>query len=101
MAEGSKSRFSTEAVMSDVRQRAAQGYQHMEDVVGHNPASAVMVCFGIGVGLGLLVGLALAPEHEVSRRKTSYTDMAQRLGQQVLEAVTNVLPESLQSLRRS
>jgi hypothetical protein len=100
--EGSKSRFSTaEGTMSGIRERAVGGYQRVEDVVGQNPASAVMVSFGVGLGLGLLIGMGLSSGSQSESRRSDYGDLAGRLGQQLLDSVSRLLPESLANLRKS
>lgn len=77
----------------------ARGYAAAEECVTDYPASAVGVAFGAGLGLGLCVGLAL--KSAIYERRISQRRLSERLGRQVLEAVSAVLPESLGSHMRS
>jgi uncharacterized protein YjbJ (UPF0337 family) len=42
-----------------VSSQAGEGYDQMQRYVSHNPTRSLATVFGIGVGLGLLVGLSL------------------------------------------
>src|SRR6185437_12153309 len=37
------------------REQMDSGYRHAEDMVGQNPASSVLVAFGVGFGVGLVL----------------------------------------------
>jgi hypothetical protein len=76
-----------------------RGYSAAEQCVTDYPTSAVGVAFGAGLGLGLAVGLAL--KSAINQRRSSHRRLSERLGRQVLEAVSSVLPESLASRMRS
>lgn len=76
-----------------------RGYEAAEECVAEYPASAVGLAFGAGLGLGLCVGLAL--KSAIYERRSSHRKMSERLGRQVLEAMSSVLPESLTSRVRS
>lgn len=76
-----------------------RGYSAAERCVTDNPASAVGIAFGAGLGMGLVVGLAL--KSAINERRSSHRRMSERLGRQVLEAMSTVLPESLTSRMRS
>jgi ElaB/YqjD/DUF883 family membrane-anchored ribosome-binding protein len=59
-------RGSTQGAMEQVREHwqglsdtAGSGYEHARQMVRSRPAQSLAVVFGVGVGLGLLVGLAL------------------------------------------
>lgn len=47
----------------DVSQQASdavrQGYERAESTVRSRPAESIAVCFGVGIGVGLLLGLAI------------------------------------------
>lgn len=59
------------------------------EMVAEYPMAAAMVAFGVGFGLGIWLGSCLAEE---TREPVGF---AERLGEQILEAVGRVLPESL------
>lgn len=77
----------------------ARGYATAEHCVSDHPASAVGVAFGVGLGLGLCVGLAL--KSSINARRVSHRRMSERVGRQVLEAMSSVLPESLSKRMQS
>jgi hypothetical protein len=66
----------------------------VNQVVGTHPAAYVMTCFGLGVGIGIVIGHLLAessPMNYFHHRETA----TERLGRNILDAVAGVLPESL------
>jgi hypothetical protein len=66
------------------------------ELVEDYPFSSVMVAFGAGLGAGLALALLMTDSPTTRRSKT-----ARRIGQQVLDSMANLMPESLsKSLRR-
>lgn len=61
-----------------------------QELVEHHPFSAATAAFGLGMGLGVLIALLVTDSHRQEER-----DYAHRVGQQILDALTNVLPESV------
>lgn len=62
-----------------------------EQCVREHPASAALVTFALGFGTGLgLVALLIGEQ-----KKQVPEGLAQRLGQQVLDSLSQVLPESV------
>jgi len=82
--------------LSQAREAVGRGYEQAEQMVSQYPVSAVILAFGIGLGLGFLLDAAFMPEQRKFSELTT-SEKAQRIGQQVLEAVGRVLPESLSS----
>ena len=70
-----------------------RGYESAERCVADHPASSLGIAFGAGLGLGLCVGLAL--KSAVHQRRRSHRTVTERLGRQVLDALSSVLPDSL------
>jgi hypothetical protein len=68
-------------------------YEAAERCVAENPTSAVGVAFGVGLGIGLCVGLAM--KSAMYDRRHAHQRLTERLGRQVLDALSSVLPESL------
>lgn len=67
-----------------------------EGWVGQYPLSSVLAVFGIGLGVGVVVGSILGapvmPRPSFGQR----TELAaEKLGRQMLDAIAGVLPESL------
>ena len=62
------------------------------DLVGEYPISSTVLAFGVGLGLGVLLGQtivgALMPEPEPASRLDS-------LNQQICDAVRNTVPEAI------
>lgn len=98
---GSRHRFSEEGStmtesMSQAREYVSRGYQQAEEMVARNPMSAVLVSFGIGLGVGVLIGSSMAMSQRSFGDLTT-TEKAQRLGQQVLDMASRMLPETISS----
>lgn len=62
-----------------------------EHYVREHPASAGLVTFAIGFGTGLALAALLVGE----QKKKVPEGLAQRLGQQVLDSLAHVMPESV------
>lgn len=62
-----------------------------EQCVREHPASAALVTFALGFGTGLGLAALLIGE----QKKKVPEGLAQRLGQQVLDSIAHVLPESV------
>lgn len=45
--------------LDTVSHQAGEGYDQMQSYVKHNPTRSLATVFGIGIGLGLIVGLSL------------------------------------------
>lgn len=78
------------------RASAAMGgaMERVEGTVEHWPFSSVATAFGVGLGLGVLLGCALA---EQSRPAHHWYDQlsAERVGRNILDSLSSVLPDSL------
>lgn len=70
----------------------AKAYHQMEEVVEDRPISAVMLSFGIGLGVGLAIGGMIAANATPSE---PHKRAAERMGQQILDALARVVPSSL------
>jgi hypothetical protein len=67
-------------------------YAHeSKELLEQHPFSSVVVAFGLGVATGLACVALLSESTESSRHYSS----AHRLGQQLLDAMSNVLPEAV------
>lgn len=83
---------------SEYETQQAQGYtdqamRQMEHVVEERPFSSVMVSFGIGMGIGLAIGTTLV----AAMQEPPKTRMAERMGQQFMDALNRAVPDSLSS----
>lgn len=93
-AQGSHSRFSEGATTyEEMKDRVARSYHDVEQVIVHNPASSVLMVFGLGLGVGLWLGSSLV-EAERARRAHS-ASFTEKVGRQVLEALAGIMPESI------
>jgi len=68
-----------------------------QEFVSDHPVPSVFVVFGVGLGVGLVLGSLLAdrPWHTPPSNTRMAVNMAEKLGRQVLDAINSVLPESL------
>lgn len=61
-------------------------------MISDHAVSSVAVCFGLGFGAGVLIGLSLAG---MSGPRDADRSLAERYGRQFLDAVSGVVPSSL------
>jgi hypothetical protein len=66
-----------------------EGYDAATECVGNYPATAMLVTFAAGFGVGLLLGHALAEPPPEERKGLA------RFGRQVLETMSRYMPEAL------
>lgn len=84
----------------EARDYLGQGYHNAEDLVTSHPAASALVVFGVGLGIGILLGSTIA--HSIEQRSHSSSlrinrRKAERFGRQVLDSISEYLPESLTS----
>ena len=70
-----------------------ESLQHPAEMVKEYPVSAVMVAFGIGVGVGIVLSQSLISP--LASWVEPEPTMAQRVGRQVMEVVGRVMPASM------
>jgi hypothetical protein len=74
--------------------KSAMAYS--QGMVSEHPMSSVLVVFGIGLGVGVAIGSMLcsasAPPPSIGQRAEL---AAEKLGRQMLDAITGVLPQSI------
>jgi hypothetical protein len=79
--------------MSQVKSRVSEQLRSVagdsKEFVGDHAMPSALIAFGIGVGAGLVVASLLADS-----LPARHSTMTQRLGQQMLEAMGRVLPDS-------
>ena len=67
-----------------------------QGMVTHHPMSSAMVAFGIGLGVGVAVGSLLCGSSEPPPSFGKRAELAaERIGRQVLDAITGSLPHSI------
>jgi hypothetical protein len=71
--------------------RVAEYTQEGREMIEEYPLATVAVVFGLGVATGLLAVNLLCDSSSQSR----HSNMAHRLGEQLLEAMNSVLPETV------
>ena len=67
-----------------------------EDTVRENPAAVTLAAFGLGLGIGAVVGTMLAPAPS-----SRHQHLAASLGTRMLDSLKDVMPESFQQYMRS
>jgi hypothetical protein len=80
-----------------VRDYLGQGLHTMEDMVTNHPATSGLVIFGVGLGLGLLIGQALMSGMRQPTTRWLDRRRAEKFGRQVLDAISEYLPQPLAS----
>jgi len=66
----------------DVNAFATEAQERASDMVKENPALSMLVVFGVGIGVGALIGEAIS----MSRARPSAT-MAERIGRQICDTL--------------
>lgn len=86
--------------MAQTREYFGRRYQQAEELVVRNPMSSFLTVFGVGIGLGLLVSLAI-PMRQRSFSELSTPEKAQWIGRRMRDTLTGMVPERLsRSLQR-
>lgn len=70
-------------------------YGEMQECISEYPLASTMSAFGIGLGIGLLIGMAVAGESRPKPRHWYDLESAELFGQRVLDAVASKLPDSI------
>lgn len=70
---------------------ASECVTESKDVLAEYPMSSVMVAFGLGFATGLALIALLSSDGHASRHENT----AHRVGQHLLDAMSNVLPETI------
>jgi len=72
----------------------SQGCNQFREMVDHNPMSSVMLSFGVGLGVGVLLGSLLVPEHQPTMSERTRM-MADELGNRIYDALAKSLPDTV------
>ena len=67
-------------------------WEQAQEMVSERPVATVALCFGLGVGAGLLMA-SLFSHRSSFRRESGF----EQVGRNVLEAIQRVLPENISS----
>ena len=107
--------------MQAAQEYAGRGREQMYELVGQHPTSTVLTVFGVGFGLGLVLGTMLSHTAEptglekwkhsarrganrfgrqTGRWSRDVSSTAENIGYQVLEAVSHALPSSISKYLR-
>ena len=84
------SRDAPGADLSD-QQLLEQYRRQFEATVGEYPTSTVLTAFGVGLGLGAALGVALVG----ATRKPTTVDRAELVGRRLLESLRDVIPDGV------
>jgi len=66
----------------DINEFATEAQDRASDLVKENPALSMLVVFGVGIGVGALIGEAVS----MTRTRPSAT-MAERIGRQICDTL--------------
>lgn len=70
-------------------------YGEMQECVAEYPLASTLTAFGIGLGVGILIGATLAGESRPQPRHWYDLSSAEEFGQRIVDAVAGALPESI------
>jgi hypothetical protein len=79
----------TSSQANRVADHLKEGYDAATECVADHPASSILVVFGVGCGLGLLLGHALAEPPRDERHHWA------AVGRHMLEAMRGYMPDAL------
>ena len=68
-----------------------KGMEQARETVSENPAASIMTAFGIGMGVGVLLTIAMT-ERKSRYDVNSWSDRATELGQRISQAISEHLP---------
>ena len=85
----------TESMGRQAESYLRHSYGEMQECISEYPMASTLSAFGIGLGVGLLVGMALGGESRPKPRHWYDLNSAEEYGRRILDAVTSALPESL------
>lgn len=77
----------------DWQHYAAQRLDRAQDLVRDNAGRSLMIAFGTGMGLGILLGCAMSDSQRSSRWIDRST--AERLGRRFLDKVESMMPNAI------
>lgn len=83
--------------MEEVKSYLGQGFQNVEGMVAKHPASSAFVVFGVGLGLGFILGNAIGTATHASRSRLIDSRRAEKFGRQILDTIAEYLPEPVAS----
>jgi len=67
--------------------------EQSKEMVSEYPISSLLVVFGLGVGLGVLLSETLVAP--MMQPKCAMTNMSERLGHQIYDAIASAIPDSI------
>lgn len=73
----------------------SRGASQVRDMTRDHEGTAVLVAFGAGVGLGLLIGSALAGAFESRPQRWTDRIAAEGLGRRMLDRIETMIPAAL------
>ena len=79
----------TESANPRTTHRVRESYDASREMVEEHPLSAALTVFGLGFGLGLVIGVML------SEPEPTYANRWDRYGKQVVDAVYRAVPDAI------
>ena len=70
-------------------------YGEMQECISEYPLASTLAAFGIGLGVGLLVGATIAGDTRPRARHWYDLGTAEDLGRRMLDAMAGALPDSI------
>lgn len=78
--------------VGQAKEAVAQTAGRTKETPSEHPISSAAVCFGLGFGAGLLIGLSLTG---ASRSRFTDRSLAERYGRHMMDAMAQLVPQSL------
>lgn len=99
MTQQASGRFGNQAeahgIAQDMRAFIGERYHNVEEIVSNHPATAGLVVFGLGLGVGLIMGSSIAAASRPRRSPWIDARRAERFGRHMFDLLAEHLPESL------
>ena len=83
-------------VESNTTHRFQEALERPVELAKEYPVSSMLLVFGMGLGVGVLLSQACSSTYSMWHHEPTFSE---RLSRQIYDAVNQVLPETMQSVR--
>ena len=81
----------TSQAVTDAKEMVAGAQHRAQEIVDERPISTALAVFGAGLGVGVMIGMALADVRPAHRTNNSM----EAFGQRMLDSIATVVPDAV------